>query len=131
MVLPGEAPHNYVRLPRSELSTIHVVHVASEIDLSIGLLEGVVADPALDVITGVTEWAGEWQGVPLSVGWDWGVIAGEIIAFHPAGIRTNVRLVLDDGSLASAMLTRVYLVEWIENLPWRETAIAQLIPRTS
>lgn len=126
MAPPDEAPENCARVPKPELATIEVVHLASEIDLSIALPDGVASDLCADAITGFTEWVGEWRGGPISVGWDWGVIAGEIIVLHPAEIRTNVRLVMDDGSLASAMLTRVHLLVWIETLPWR-AAITELV----
>lgn len=128
MVPFGEAPYNHVRIPKSEISTLEVVHVRSEYDVSISLPEGTTSDPSPDVITGVTEWAGEWRQAPICVGWDWGVIAGQIIVFHPAGIRTNVRIAMDDGSLASPMLTRIHLFEWIESLPWRQ-AIVDLMSR--
>lgn len=128
MIPPGPTSYNHVRVPRSEIAALEITHVRSEYDASIALHEGMSADPRADVTTGVTEWAGEWHDAPISVAWDWGVIAGQIIVIHPDGIRTNVRIVRDDGSLASEMLTRIYLFEWIESLSWRQ-AIVDLMSR--
>lgn len=129
MAPPGEAPDHFARVRRPELGTISVVHLASGIDMSIAVPAGVETGPAAGIVTGFTEWAGDWRGTPITVGWDWGVIAGQIIVLNPAEIRTNVRLVMDDGSLASAMLTRVHLLPWIESLPWRAT-IMELVQRS-
>lgn len=128
MIPPGGTAYNHVRVPRSEIAALDIAHVRSEYDASIALREGMSGDPSVDVTTGVTEWAGEWHDAPISVGWDWGVIAGQISVIHPDGIRTNVRIVRDDGSLASEMLTRIYLLEWLESLPWRQ-AILELLSR--
>lgn len=125
MALTHEARDSRERVPRSGLPLIQVFHLASEIDMSIALPLG-VTDATADVVTGFTEWVGRWRDAQISVGWDWGVMAGEIIVLHPAEIRTNVQLVMEDGSYASAMLTRVHLLSWIETLPW-STPIFQLV----
>lgn len=125
MASRDQASDGWACVPRSELPLISLFHLASDIDMSIALPHGAASDAAADVITGFTEWAGEWRDTQISVGWDWGVIAGQIIVLHPAEMRTNV-LIMDDGTFASAMLTRVHLLSWIETLPWR-APIAELL----
>jgi hypothetical protein len=122
----GNASDSSVRVPRAALASVRVFHIASAIDPAIAP-PGKVASSSSDEITGYTEWAGEWNGARICIGWDWGVIAGAIIVLHPAQIRSNLQVVMENGDTTSALLTRVYLLEWIEALPWREAAIVELI----
>jgi hypothetical protein len=127
MPSPDEEPDWYVRIPKAELPKVQLEHLSSAIDLSIGIPPG-FAPAASDVLTGYTEWAGSWRGRDISVGWDWALLAGVIVVLSPATIRTNVRVIMEDGLLAPSMLTRIVLFEWIETLPWRDPAVVELLP---
>jgi hypothetical protein len=81
----------------------------------------------MNALAGYTEWCGHWRDVEFSVGWDWALVSDVIVVLAPATIRTNVLLLLDSGFAAPPMLTRVYLLEWMETQPWRD-AIVKLLP---
>jgi hypothetical protein len=116
----------YVKIPESELSQLRIHHSRSAIDMSIALPEQLAA--ASDrVLSGYTEWVGEWQGAQVSIGWDWGCLQGQILFLNRTEIRTNVQLLAADGSAQSAMLTRVQLHEWLESLSWRDGAVRDLV----
>ena len=113
----------YVRIPVPALQQIRLHHVFSDLDQSI-------ATPATavdQVPTGYTEWAGEWDGTPVSVGWDWAVVHGVIVLINPMEIRTNIRIQAQDGASESDMRTRIHLLEWLEGLSWR-AAIENILP---
>jgi hypothetical protein len=117
-------PDGYVRIAARELQTISLRHLLSQRDDTIA----VVHEPCAGArITGFTEWIGSWEGAVIAVGWDWGVIAGEVIVLNPAEIRTNVLVVLDrdDGDVVARR--RNHLLRWIEALRWRDGAIADLL----
>ncbi|MGH8148852.1 MAG: DUF4902 domain-containing protein [Steroidobacteraceae bacterium] len=119
------AVDGYVRISETELSGLRLQHLASAVDLSIAMPEG-LAEPSAEVITGYTEWEGTWMGAGVSLGWDWGLIQGAIRLLDPAEIRTNIRLTGEDGSPRSAGMSREHLALWIETLPWREVASREL-----
>ncbi len=116
----------YVHILKSALPTIPVHHVASAIDMSIAVPSGIDSVPQ-DVVTGYTEWAGTWCDAEISVGWDWGIVRTVIVVLNPSEIRTNIQLVTEDGFVEPLMLTRIHLLDWIESLPWRNTAIKNLL----
>jgi hypothetical protein len=101
--------------------------ITSQLDSSIAVPERLLG-VAPEVITGYTEWVGTWGGAQVSLGWDWGSFRGEIVLLSPAEIRTNIQLVAADGSAKSPMLCRMHLARWLEeSLPWRETAVLDLV----
>jgi hypothetical protein len=112
----------YVRITLPALQQIRLHHVISDLDPSI-------ATPAMasdQVPTGYTEWAGEWDGTAVSLGWDWAVVHGAIVLINPMEIRTNLRIL--DGACDSPMRTRIHLQDWIEGLEWR-AAIESILPQ--
>jgi hypothetical protein len=117
-----QSPDGYVRIPTLALANIQLRHLVSERDETIGVVAG--TQPA---ITGYTEWVGVWSNSSLTVGWDWGVIQGVIAVIDPAEIRTNILLMNEDQRAEPRDLARIHLLQWIESMPWRETAIQQLL----
>jgi hypothetical protein len=105
----------YVRISVPALQQIRLNHVFSDLDQSITT----PTLPANQGLTGYTEWAGEWDGTPVSVGWDWAVVRGSIMLVNPMEIRTNIRILSPNGDIESSMRTRIQLQEWIEGLSWR------------
>jgi hypothetical protein len=112
----------YVRIPTPELAALQLRHLMSERDQTIAVASG--PQPS---ITGFTEWVGEWADSSVSVGWDWGVVQGVIVVIDPAEIRTNILLISEDQRAEPRDLAKIHLLHWIESLPWRETAIQQLL----
>jgi hypothetical protein len=118
----------YVRISIAELSHLQLHHITSEVDLSIGIPPGVSllrGQPADNVITGYTEWTGAWREQGVTLAWDWGIIGNLIFTLSPDEIRTNLRIVNEWGQDTPPMLGRVYILDYIEQVPWREL-IAQL-----
>jgi len=114
----------YVRISLPALQGIRLYHVFSDLDQSI-------ATPAMaadQVPTGYTEWAGDWDGSPVSVGWDWAVVGGAIVLINPLEIRTNIAILSPQGASESPMRTRLHLQEWIEGLNWH-APIENILPR--
>lgn len=118
----------YVQIPELELSKLRIEHLTSAIDMSIGLPER-LAHLSAETVSGYTEWVGCWRGADVSIGWDWGVVRGEVILLNAGEIRTNIQLFAADGVPMSALLTRAYLGRWLETVPWREGPIRDLIQR--
>jgi hypothetical protein len=116
----------YVPIPKSDLAQLRIHHVRSAIDMSIAVPEELAAACGR-VLSGYTEWVGEWQGAQVSIGWDWGCVQGQIVFLNPTEIRTNIQLLAADGSVQSALLTRMQLHEWLESLPWRDGAVLDLV----
>jgi hypothetical protein len=122
-----QVPDGYVRVSRSELAAVSFRQLASAIDLSIAVPEGFEGILPNDVLTGYTEWAGTWQRVELSIGWDWGVVGNAVVILNPAQIRTNILLVTEGGLAEAPLLARAHLLERIEELPWRELLTNEVI----
>jgi hypothetical protein len=55
------------------------------------------------------------------------VVEGMVVVLNPAEIRTNISLVAADSRVEPLGRTRIHLLEWIESLPWRTTAIDPLL----
>lgn len=121
-----QVPDGYVRLSRSELAAVPFRHLVSAIDLSIAVPEGFAGAVPNDALTGYTEWAGTWRLVELSLGWDWGVVGNAVIILNPAQIRTNIKLMAEDGLAEAPLLARTHILERIETLPWREVVTAEI-----
>jgi len=112
----------YVRLPTLALPSVKLRHLVSERDSTIAVTAGTQPE-----ITGYTEWVGVWRDSSVTVGWDWGVVQGVIVVIDPAEIRTNILLVNEGQRAEPRDLARIYLLQWIESMPWRETAIQELL----
>lgn len=119
------ASDGYVRIPESELSGLRLQHLASAVDLSIAVPQG-LARPSPGIITGYTEWEGTWRGAGVSLGWDWAFVRGAIRLLDAAEIRTNIRLTAEDGSPRSPGVSREHLALWIDTLPWRAAASREI-----
>jgi hypothetical protein len=127
MSFHGELPSDgFVRIPVAALATLTFSHLLSDIDCSIAVPADAYRGGDSDLITGLTEWVGAWKDDPVTIGWDWAETRGLIVMLNPAEIRTNV-LICDGSRATSHLLTRIYLLEKIETLPWTTTAIPQLL----
>jgi hypothetical protein len=115
----------YVRIPRAGLRSIAMHHVSSAVDLSIAIPEHLAATEPADMLTGYTEWAGYWEGQTVSLGWDWGLARAGLVLLSADEIRTNIMPVGEAST--PTQVDRAALAEWIEVLPWRSTAIPELI----
>jgi hypothetical protein len=121
------APDGYVRISLSALHSANLHHLESAIDASIAVPQGLVQSSPGDVITGLTEWAGSYGTLNLSVGWDWGLVRNLLVVLNPAEIRTNIRLINEQGYDESPLFTRIQILQRIELLPWREEDAIQKI----
>ena len=110
-----------VRIPIAALRTIELRHLVSAKDPTIA-----ASDPHASII-GYTEWVGTWSGSTISLGWDWGVVHSLVLVVNPNEIRSNISLVSADSLVEPPGRTRIHLLEWIESIPWRETAIEPLL----
>src|SRR5262245_31700407 len=113
----------YVRIPTSSLFAVKLRHLASAKDMTIGSADGSHSEAT---ITGYTEWVGTWQGMAISIGWDWAVVGDMVVVLNPNEIRTNIRLVAPAGEDEPTPRARIHLLDWIESIPWREVAIKDL-----
>jgi hypothetical protein len=121
------APDGYVRLTLAQLHSAELHHLESELDPTIAVPEEAV-QPSADLVTGFTEWTGTHGKLKLSIGWDWGLVRDVLVLVNPAEIRTNIKLISDQGYDESPLFTRLQLVQRIERLPWREEpAIRKLL----
>ncbi len=116
----------HVRVAETDLPRLHLRHLTSRLDSSIAVPQRLLG-LAAEVTTGYTEWVGSWAGAQVSLGWDWASCRGEIFLLSPAEIRTNIQLVAPDGSVDSSLLCRMRLARWLESVPWRETAVQDLV----
>jgi Domain of unknown function (DUF4902) len=114
----------YVRIQASALSEVKLRHLVTEKDNTIAVPANMAAGAAT---TGFTEWVGTWRTATVSVGWDWGVVGGLVVLLSQKEIRTNIQLLSPDQSPMPAPLAQIHLFHWIESLPWRETAVNDLL----
>lgn len=121
-------PAGYVRIPEYALPTLPLEHVTSAIDMSIALPEH-LADVPTEVISGYTEWIGNWTGTDITIGWDWGFLNAEVVLLNAAEIRSNIQLLNPTGIPQSNGRCRLSLARRLETLPWRDGAIRTLIQR--
>ena len=127
-MLPDGGQDGYLRISKAALLSINLRHLASAIDLSLGVSER-PAGVSSDALTGYTEWVGNWYDAEISVGWDWWVVRGSIAVLNPAEIRTNIQVIAADGHSESSLMTRIHLLEWIETLPWRDVLMQVVLAR--
>jgi hypothetical protein len=113
-----------VRIPVTELPQLQIQHQFSALDLSIAVPDKLTEGG--EVLTGYTEWVGSWDGVQVSLGWDWACVKGDIVALDPSEIRTNIQLIGTDGCVQSPVVTRMYLYAWLETVPWRIGTLVDL-----
>jgi hypothetical protein len=118
----GKTPDGYVRILTAEVAGVQLRHLISEKDTSIA-----VPGAAAATITGITEWVGSWRGQTVTVGWDWAVIDGVVAIVNPGEIRTNIRFISHAGAPEPPAIAQIYLLEWIESLPWRDGAVGDLL----
>lgn len=128
MSMTGSQQKNdgYVQVAESKLNQLHLHHLTSMVDLSIAVPEK-FADTDSEITTGFTEWIGDWDGLPVSIGWDWGILAGNLVLLTPDEIRTNIQLLEEDGLAQDPILCRAHLARWLETIPWRSAALQGLV----
>lgn len=112
-----------VWLPVSALPTTTLRHLISGVDPTITAVD--IAEKP--VTTGFTEWVGTWNNKTITVGWDWGIVSGDLVLINPKEIRSNVVLVSDERRALPAEQSRSKMLQWIDSLPWREGAIRDAI----
>jgi hypothetical protein len=108
-----------------ELPQLRISHLDSEFDESI-LVADDLASAADEMTTGYTEWTGIWRGAEVTIGWDWGLLCGQMRLLNPREIRTNIQVLADDGTPESPVVTRIYLHRWLETVPWA-AAVARCV----
>lgn len=111
----------YVGVSEAELSELNLEHLASALDSSIAV-PGALGAECEQVLTGYTEWAGSFRNAVVTLGWDWVLCRGSLRVLDVAEIRTNIRLLAEDGSARAPATSRRRLALWIDTLPWRATA---------
>ena len=119
----------YVRIPLAALPALILRYLVAEIDCTIAVPASATPQHAGELITGFTEWVGVWENDEVSLGWDWAVIRDVVIVLNPTEIRTNI-LISETNRAESPALTRIYLLEKIESLPWTRTGIPELLAVT-
>jgi hypothetical protein len=120
----------YVRIPEAALPNLQLEHMTSAIDVSIALPEQ-FDDAADSMISGYTEWVGNWTGAGVTIGWDWGFFNAQVVLLNVAEIRSNIQLLDPNGMPQSSGICRTFLASYLERLPWRDGAIRALIQRNS
>jgi hypothetical protein len=123
MTSKGKSQDGYVRIPTSALPAVQLRHLIAEEDPSIGVTDEAAT---ATTITGITEWAGSWDGSTVSVGWDWGVVRGIVILVNPNEIRTNIQLISRDGRPEPTAIATIHFLQWIETLPWQHAVVDTL-----
>jgi hypothetical protein len=114
-----------VRIPMSALPAIRLHHVASVIDPSLAVPEGVDHVPVANTLAGYTEWEGAWRGNALYASWDWSVVLGALVLISPHKVLTNIKLAEYD-SEESSLLNRAHVLEWLDSLAWRDAVRAAI-----
>jgi hypothetical protein len=114
-----------VRIPKSALAAISLYHVATAIDLSLAVPEGIVNVPAANTLAGYTEWDGVWHGEAIYASWDWSLVLNSLVVINPQRLRTNIQLE-EHGSDESLPLNRARILEWLDSRPWRDTVCAAI-----
>lgn len=109
-----------VFLSRSELEAICLRHIASGVDLSLAFPARIGGTPAIGALAGYTEWGATRESEQLCVCWSWGVLQSSLVVLNPGALKANIQL-MEGSVVVPLLLNRVYLYEWIESLPWRET----------
>jgi hypothetical protein len=109
----------YVRIPETELQDLRIQHLTSAVDMSIAIAE-TLAEASPHVITGYTEWTGEWYAAAVSLALDWGLIHGEVLLINLPEMRTNIQLVSQDGQARSPLLCRLRLAQYLETVAWQD-----------
>lgn len=113
-----------VRLSVAELQARHTVHLYSEIDR----LEP--TEQSFGTVTGFTEWASQHLSPSLSFSWDWTYDhRSQMVQGHWQSLRTNVRLVDEDGTDLSPGLMRQCVARLMTQLCW-ERVIADAVGLT-
>jgi hypothetical protein len=115
----------YVHIPIAALQELRPYHVTSFLSEPLSTSDLQARD-----ITGTTEWGADWKNEFVSVRWMWGVVRNIVIVLDPSRICTNIQLTSRQDLPEPRSLANIYLLEWIESLPWRETGIGALLPAT-
>jgi hypothetical protein len=127
MAFIDAARDGYVRITLAQLHSMELHHLESALDASIALPGGIVESSPGDIVTGFSEWVGSYGTLNLSIAWDWGLVRNALVILNPAEIRTNIRLINEQGYDESALFTRMQLLQRIELLPWREDAMQKIL----
>lgn len=106
-------------------------HRASGIDLSLAATGSSGTHAQTGILAGYTQWRALWRTHDVRVCWNWGRSQSVLFVLNPAGIRANIQLLDDAGNVESFLLSRAYLLEWIEALPWRDTLQELIAQRRS
>jgi Domain of unknown function (DUF4902) len=120
----------YVQILEPELARLRVHHLTSAVDMSIGM-PAHLADESAQTVCGYTEWVGCWHRAEASLGWDWGLVRGDIVLLNAAEIRTNIHVISAEGVPLSQEDSRARLAEWLDTFDWRQVAFRTLAATSS
>jgi len=117
----------YLRLRLAELEALRFEHLESGADQGEGEAGAAAhAEAAIAIagIEGYTEWVST-APVAHSIGWDWHVRPPQgALVLRAHSIRTNIMLLLQDGTDAGRAETERAIAELIERWNWAETVLA-------
>jgi len=119
----SDVNHGFVRVRVSVLREIRFHHVRSVVDVSLAATGDAAHGLPYDAVCGHTEWLASAFEPALSIAWDWAVVRSLIVVLKPANIRTNAQLIGEHGEFESPLRTRIYLLEHLEVLPWRQVVL--------
>jgi hypothetical protein len=117
----GTVYERYVRIPKSLLSSVKLYHLESGIDLSLATPSAVgPSNEQWTAPAGYTEWYADYRGEPALVTWDWAIVGDFIVVLAPTKIRTNIKIIDERGQDESPIVSRLYILDWLDTLPWRD-----------
>ena len=107
----------YCRVPQRKAAELRLRHCTSIVEASVLNEVRHLRLPAR--VAGITEWHGEEQGYPISLGWDWMELQdGDIRPVMVIPPRTNIRLIDGKGYDVSEASAAPFLWALIASLPW-------------
>jgi hypothetical protein len=114
----------HVRVPHRRLADIVFEHLCTEQDPS-------VSGPDVQLCrAGITEWIGRWDGLCVSLGWDWGQLTdGSISLLKAVSPRTNLMTIDAKGYDIPSEQALGDIWTLIESLSWRSEVAAALRAR--
>lgn len=109
----------YWRVPERKIGQLRLRHLASAPDLAVLQQVRQLRLPAR--AAGITEWQGEEQGHPVSLGWDWMELQdGDVRTVMVLAPRTNIRLTDAKGYDVPEASAAPFLWDLIASLSWTQ-----------
>ena len=115
----------YVRLSSQALGELEFEHLHSAHDEAV--LDDVPTGRSGAQWAGSTEWQGQRASAPVSLAWDWVVLAdGEVRVLSVVAPRTNMQVIDPKGYDLPHAEAVPHLLGLIESLPWRTKVLQTL-----